>query len=201
MSRATSNPNFVWHCTAGFAGVTAIENFWHRPKKQKGLGWNAKGYAAIIELDGTIWWLHRNSKGNTTGYSKEFNEKCFEFITNGVKGFNKGIVNAATIGGVENVGTEKHPIWRAKDTRTEEQKASQLVVLYNYFVWLKNNGGDASKISIDGHYHYSVDKNRNGKIDTWERIKECPSYDAKEEFKWLLSSDMIKANKLPTKLS
>lgn len=194
MSRATSNPNFVWHCTAGFAGVTAIENFWHNT-----LGWKSKGYFAIIELDGTIWWLHRNSKGQTSGYSKEFNEKCFEFVTNGVKDFNEGIVNAATIGGVENVGTKSHPIWRAKDTRTDEQKASQLVVLHHYFEWLKANGGDVSKISIDGHYHYSVDKNRNGIIDTWERIKECPSYDAKEEFRWLLVTSENKANQLPKK--
>lgn len=194
MSRAKKNPNFVWHCTAGFSGVAAIENFWHNT-----LGWNSKGYLAIIELDGTIWWLHRNSKGKTSGYSKEFNPNCFEFVTNGVKGFNEGIVNAATIGGVENAGTAKHPIWRAKDTRTDEQKASQLVVLHHYFEWLKANGGDVSKISIDGHYHYSTDKNRNGIIDTWERIKECPSYDAKEEFRWLLIRKGNTANQLPTK--
>jgi N-acetylmuramoyl-L-alanine amidase len=194
MSRAKQNPDFVWHVTAGFGLVQAIENFWHNVLK-----WNAKGYAAIIELDGTIWWLHRNSQGQTTGYSKEFNEKCFEFVTNGVQGFNNQIVNCATIGGVENVGTAKNPIWKGKDTRTDEQKASQLVVLDKYFQWLKNNGGDVSKISIDGHYHYSTDKNRNGIIEPWERIKECPCYDAKEEFRWLLVTSENKANQLPKK--
>jgi N-acetylmuramoyl-L-alanine amidase len=194
MSRAKQNPDFVWHCTAGFGNIESIENFWHNT-----LGWNGKGYFAIIELDGTTWWLHRNSKGKTTGYSKEFDVKCFEFITNGVKGFNEQIVSAATIGGVENVGTVKHPIWRAKDTRTPEQKASQLIVLDKYFQWLKANGGDVSKISIDGHYHYSVDKNRNGIIDTWERNKECPSYDAKKEFRWLLIRNGNPANQLPIK--
>jgi hypothetical protein len=83
---------------------------------------------------------------------------------------------------------------------TPEQKASQLVVLHHYFEWLKSNGGDASKISIDGHYHYSTDKNRNGIIDKWERIKECPSYDAKEEFRWLLIRKGNNANQLPTKI-
>jgi len=192
MSRAIKNPDFVWHCTAGFSGVTAIENFWHNT-----LDWKSKGYFAIIELDGTIWWLHRNSKGKTTGYSKEFNANCFEFITNGVAGYNKGIVSAATIGGVENVGTAKHPIWRSKDTRTDQQKASQLIVLDKYFEWLKQEGGNIKKIGIYGHYHYSVDKNKNGIIETWERIKECPSYDAQEEFKWLLITSENKANTLP----
>jgi N-acetylmuramoyl-L-alanine amidase len=186
MSRAKNNPALVWHCTAGFAGVTAIENFWHNNLK-----WNAKGYCAIIELDDTIWWLHRNSQGATTGYSKEFNSKCFEFVTNGVRGFNSNIVNVATIGGVENVNGK----WIAKDTRTEAQKASQLVVIKHYFDWLKANGGDVSKTEIFGHYHYSIDKNRNGIIDSWERIKECPSYDAQKEFRWLLMQN----NQLPKK--
>lgn len=194
MSRAKENPDFVWHVTAGFGLVPAIENFWHNTLK-----WKAKGYAAIIELDGTIWWLHRNSKGETTGYSKKFDEKCFEFITNGVLGFNKQIVNCATIGGVENVGTTKKPIWKAKDTRTENQKASQLMVLDKYFQWLQKNGGNVSKISIDGHYHYSTDKNRNGIIEPWERIKECPCYDAKAEFRWLLVTSENNANQLPVK--
>jgi N-acetylmuramoyl-L-alanine amidase len=189
MSRAIKNPALVWHCTAGFAGVTAIENFWHRPKSQGGLAWNAKGYCVIVELDGTIWWLHTNAKTKESGYKKEFNPRAFEFVTNGVRGFNSDIVNVSTIGGVENVNGK----WIAKDTRTEAQKASQLVVIRYYFDWLKANGGDLSEAEIFGHFHYSTDKNRNGIIDSWERIKECPSYDAQKEFRWLLMKD----NKLP----
>jgi N-acetyl-anhydromuramyl-L-alanine amidase AmpD len=33
---------------------------------------------------------------------------------------------------------------------------------------------------IQGHRDFSPDKNRNGKVDPWERIKECPCFDAIE---------------------
>lgn len=195
MSRAKKTPPLVWHCTAGFSGVEAIESFWHRPKAQGGLAWFAKGYVAIIELDGTIWWLWDNTN-KVGGYKKVFNPKAFEFITNGVLGFNEDIVNVATIGGVENIGTPQKPNWKAKDTRTPEQKASQLVVTDLYFKWLSDNGGDVTKAMARGHRDYSKDKNGNGVIDANERNKECPSYDVWTEFRWLFQTAINKF-KLP----
>ena len=38
------------------------------------------------------------------------------------------------------------------------------------------------KGSIKGHRDTSPDKNHNGKIDKWEWVKECPSFDAKTEY-------------------
>lgn len=198
MSRAKSNPWFVWHCSAGFAGVESIEAYWGNPKSKGGLGWNSKGYCVIIDMDGTIWWLHSNTN-KVGGYRKEYNPKCWEFVTNGVAGFNSKIVNACTIGGIENTGTKQKPIWKSKDTRTEAQKKAQYEVMNLYFEWLKENGGDYKAVQIDGHYNYSTDSNRNGKIDKWERIKECPSYDANEEFRWLTKSATNPGNKLPNK--
>ena len=195
MTRAKNTPPLVWHCTAGFSGVTSIENFWHRPKAQGGLAWFAKGYVAIIKLDGNIWWLWENTN-KIGGYRKEFNPKAFDFITNGVRGFNQDIINVATIGGVENVGTTQKPIWKAKDTRTPQQKASQLVVIDHYFKWLQANGGDVTKAMTKGHRDYSKDTNGNGVIDSWERIKECPSYDVWPEFRWLFKTSQNKF-KLP----
>lgn len=188
MSRAKKTPHFVWHCSAGFSPVKDIEHFWKNT-----LGWKHKGYAVIIELDGTIWWLHDNTAKN--GYKKEFTEKAFEFVTNGVKGFNYGIVNGCTIGGVE----KKKGKYIAKDTRTEAQKESQLIVLKHYFEWLKKNGGDVEHTQIEGHRDYSKDVNGNGIIDSWERIKECPSYDVIPEFKWLTVNKDNPGDILPNK--
>lgn len=180
MSRAINTPALVWHCTAGFSGVRNIESFWHRPTAQGGLGWNAKGYGAIIELNGTIWYLHRNDN-QIGGYSTEYSASAFEFVTNGVRGFNRNTVNFATIGGVEQVGTK----WVPKDTRTDEQKASQLILTQQYFDWLNKNGGNVTRSKAFGHRDFSKDTNGNGVIDSWERIKECPSYDVVSEFGWL----------------
>lgn len=186
MSRALTTPTLTWHCTAGFSLPPAIQRYWHEDLK-----WNSKGYLSITELNGTTWWLWKNSKG-LDGYSKEFNPKAFEFFTNGVRGQNTKIVSCATIGGVENKGTAKHPKWVAKDTRTPEQKAEQIRINELYFDWLKKNGGNIQKAEILGHRDWSPDKNGNGIIDSWERIKECPSYDAIPEF----SEQLRKAKRL-----
>jgi len=193
MSRALRNPHLVLHCSAGFSPIEAIEAFWHRPVSQGGLNWNAKGYAVITDLQGENWYLHRNTRG-VGGYSKVYTDQCFEFITNGVRGFNDNIVNAAYIGGVERM---PNGTFKAKDTRTDKQKAGLLIAMHKYFDWLKRKGGDITKVQIDGHYHYSTDKNRNGIIDPWERIKECPSFDAHIEYRWILQTATNPANRLP----
>ena len=36
---------------------------------------------------------------------------------------------------------------------------------------------------ILGHRDISTDRNRNGRVDPWERIKECPCFGAVEEFR------------------
>ena len=38
---------------------------------------------------------------------------------------------------------------------------------------------------ILGHRDISPDANGNGIVDSWERIKECPCFDAKVEYKAL----------------
>lgn len=193
MSRAKKNPILVWHVSAGFTPPTSMENYWHNSLK-----WKSKGYVAIIETNGDIWWLWENTN-KIGGYKKEYNPKCWEFITNGVAGFNERTNNVCTIGGVENKGTKDKPIWKAKDTRTDAQKKSQYEVMYKWMDWMKANGGDLSKTQITGHYQFSIDKNNNGIIESWERIKECPCYDANEEFRWLMVTKDNKANELPTK--
>ena len=62
------------------------------------------------------------------------------------------------------------------DNRTDAQKASLISLL-------KELKGRYPKAVIQGHRDFSPDTNGNGIIDPWERIKECPCFDAKIEYK------------------
>ena len=92
-----------------------------------------------------------------------------EEISNGVQGYNSTSINVAYIGGIDRNG-------KATDNRTSEQKKS-LVDL------LKQLRERYPKARIMGHRDISPDKNGNGIIDPWERIKECPCFDAITEYK------------------
>lgn len=146
------------HCSAGFGNRASIEAFW------KTKGWKSPGYHRLIEVDGTIH--------NLLDFSK---------TSNGVLGFNEQTLNICYIGGVENKGTAQKPIWKAKDTRTEAQKTAIKSCIKEAQEWLKNNA-NTNKIIIQGHRDFSPDLNKNGIIESWERIKECPSFDAKKEY-------------------
>ena len=61
------------------------------------------------------------------------------------------------------------------DNRTEEQKAGLRQLLKE----LRQRYPDAK---IMGHRDISPDKNHNGVVDPWERIKECPCFDAIPEY-------------------
>lgn len=90
-------------------------------------------------------------------------------ISNGVQGFNSTSVNVAYVGGIDAEG-------KGVDNRTPEQKKSLKTILSQ----LKKKYPDAE---IMGHRDISPDKNGNGIVDPWERIKECPVFDAKVEYK------------------
>lgn len=90
-------------------------------------------------------------------------------ISNGVRGYNNTSINIAYTGGIDSDGN-------AIDNRTEEQKKS---LIYLLKVLKKRY----PKAKIMGHRDISPDKNGNGIIDPWERIKECPCFDAITEYK------------------
>ena len=92
-----------------------------------------------------------------------------EEVSNGVQGYNSTSINVAYIGGIDGNG-------KAVDNRTEEQKKSLLSLL-------KSLRERYPKAKIMGHRDISPDKNGNGIIDPWERIKECPCFDAITEYK------------------
>lgn len=92
-----------------------------------------------------------------------------DIITNGVKGFNSNSLHISYIGGVNANG-------KSLDNRTPEQKATILKYLRKWKEMFP-------AAEIKGHRDFSPDKNKNGIVDPWERIKECPSFDAISEYK------------------
>lgn len=91
-----------------------------------------------------------------------------EGISNGVQGYNQTSINVAYIGGIDEKG-------KGIDNRTDEQKKS----LKSLISKLKEKYPNAEVL---GHRDISTDKNGNGIVDTWERIKECPCFNLKDEF-------------------
>ena len=85
------------------------------------------------------------------------------------RNYNSNSVGVVYVGGLDKSG-------KAKDTRTEAQKEGLLELLKE----LRKLYPDAK---IMGHYDTSPDKNGNGVVDSWEKIKECPCFNAKEEYK------------------
>ena len=92
-----------------------------------------------------------------------------QFVSNGVKGYNSTSINVAYTGGIDADG-------KAVDNRTEAQKTSLVRLLKELRVRYP-------KAEIMGHRDISPDTNGNGIVDPWERIKECPCFDAITEYK------------------
>lgn len=93
----------------------------------------------------------------------------FEKVSNGVQGYNSTAINVAYTGGIDVNG-------KAVDNRTPAQKQSLIRLLLRL-------RGKYPKAKIMGHRDISPDKNGNGIVDPWERIKECPCFDAITEYK------------------
>jgi N-acetylmuramoyl-L-alanine amidase len=162
--RAKKIKYIVIHCQAGTGTLEAMQQFW-----KNSLKWKSPGYHRWINFDGSVHQLQN-----------------FNLPTNGVAGFNENSIHISYRGGIENLGTPQKPIWKGKDTRTQAQKDAILKQILLVLQWLQDNGNDLQDVMIIGHYHFSTDKNKNGAIESWERIKECPCYDAYAEYAFLM---------------
>ena len=119
------------------------------------LGWKNNGYHIVVDGEG-----------------KRHDITPLEKVSNGVAGHNANSIHVSYMGGV-NFDTNK-----SEDTRTPEQKSTLLEVLLELRLKFP-------QAKILGHRDFSPDNNNNGKIDKWEWIKACPSFDAKEEYKFI----------------
>lgn len=122
----------------------------------KSKGWKSPGYHYYIDYDGKVTQLAPLSE-----------------VTNGVLGHNAETVHIAYRGGVDKTNVKK-----AMDTRTPEQKEAIICTIHQIRMELKK-----PKMPVKGHRDFSPDKNGNGVIESWERIKECPSFDAMPEYR------------------
>ena len=121
-------------------------------KEFKDKGWKNPGYHYVIRPNGTIFEMLDEDE-----------------VSNGVYGYNQNSINIAYVGGI--TYTNKKGI----DNRTPEQKKT----LEKLLIILKRKYPDAT---ILGHRDISPVTNGNGIVDPWERIKECPCFDAYAEY-------------------
>lgn len=118
-------------------------------------GWKSNGYHIVVNADGTIDQITH-----------------LDGIANGVAGNNAKSIHVSYKGGI----VKKVGKLVGVDTRTPEQKVTLIAVLTR----LKQLH---PKAMIKGHRDFSPDTNKNGKIDGWEYIKQCPCFDAVPEYK------------------
>jgi len=140
------------HCTASWQETTSVESLKAEFKAKK---WVNPGYHWVIFPGGKIVKLLDESQ-----------------VANGVANYNKNSIHVAWVGGIEE---DKNLKLIAVDNRTDAQK----VALFDLLTKLKLKYRDAM---IMGHRDISPDLNHNGKVDPWERIKECPCFDAMVEY-------------------
>lgn len=148
--------NIVIHCTAGHQNAEAVQNYFTRPKSKGGRGWKTGGYHRIIEKSGEIRKMYP-----------------FSQVTNGVKGFNANTIHIAYVGGVN-----QFDVTKAEDTRNTYQHEALHTAIQEAIQWCIDQGQDVrTNLGVVGHRDFSKDNNSNGVIESWERIKECPSFD------------------------
>lgn len=140
------------HCTASLQNTTEATLRAEFIRK----GWKNPGYHYVVFPEGRIVQMLDESG-----------------VANGVKGYNLTAIHVAYVGGIE-LRPGGHG-YRAVDNRTAEQKAAIRQLLME----LRHR---YPKARILGHRDISPDENHNGKVDSWERIKECPCFDAIPEY-------------------
>lgn len=145
------------HCTATREGqAMTVTDIRSQHRRQ---GWSDIGYHYVVTLDGKVY------------LGRDVDQAGAH-----VSGYNANSIGVVYVGGLENDPRKEYAQLKAKDTRTNAQKAalmSLLVDLRKLYPYAK----------IQGHRDFSPDKNHNGTIESSEWVKECPSFDAKTEYK------------------
>jgi N-acetyl-anhydromuramyl-L-alanine amidase AmpD len=143
------------HCTASWQSTTTEASLIEEFKKK---GWKMPGYHYVIFPDG----------------KHIFKMLGESYVANGVQGYNANSIHVAWVGGIKYSAMDKKKVISV-DNRTPEQK----LALFDLLTKLKLKYRDAI---IMGHRDISPDLNHNGVVDPWERIKECPVFNAMEEY-------------------
>ena len=137
--------DIIVHCSATPEGKAyTVEDIrkWHKQQ-----GWSDIGYHFVVELDGSV------RPGRNVDISGAHCE-----------GHNAKSIGICYVGGLENKPGVPTPKQKAKDTRTDAQKAA-------LFALLMDLRRLYPKARIVGHRDYDT------------KGKECPSFDAKNEYR------------------
>jgi len=118
-------------------------------------GWRKPGYHYVVPTDGRCVQLTPENE-----------------IANGVRGHNATSIHISYIGGID------PKTGKAKDTRTDLQRRTLLIQLKD----LKRRYPNAE---IVGHRDLSPDMDGDGVVEPFEWVKECPSFDARNEYSGL----------------
>lgn len=102
------------------------------------------------------------------GKGQRHNITPLENIANGVAGFNSKSIHVSYAGGIDSKG-------KPVDNRTPAQKETLISIL-------KELKQKYPKAKILGHRDFSPDKDKDGKIESFEWIKYCPCFDAIPEY-------------------
>lgn len=155
----------VLHSTSGWndQSTKSIKDYW-----KNDLGWKQVGYHRLINNDGSI-------------------EKLADLsvVTNGVAGYNSDSIHICYKGGLVSTSKDKNgkTIYKYGDTRSEAQKKAFGEAIYNVLWELRDLGvKDIDNITIVGHRDLSPDLNKDGKIESREWVKVCPTFDAITEY-------------------
>jgi N-acetyl-anhydromuramyl-L-alanine amidase AmpD len=143
----------IVHCTATPEGQPrTVEQIRQQHKAQ---GWSDIGYHILVTLDGQA---HLGRDMDISGAHAE--------------GHNSHSIGVCYVGGVENRPGVAYKDLKAKDTRTDAQKATLMALLMDLRKLYP-------KAVIKGHRDCSPDRNHDGVISPDEWVKDCPSFDAK----------------------
>ena len=145
------------HCTATPEGQDKTVDQIRREHKAK--GWSDIGYHYVVDLQGRV---HLGRDVDISGSH--------------VSGYNSYSIGVVYVGGLERDPRKPYSKLRPKDTRTNAQKAALMSLIIDLRKLYP-------KARIQGHRDFSPDKNGNGIIEPCEWIKDCPSFDAKAEYR------------------
>lgn len=149
----------VLHCSA--TRVTSDYTVEQLTRDHRARGFDGPGYHFYIRKTGEIVVLRPLTR-----------------IGAHVSGYNTGSIGICYEGGLDATG-------KAVDTRTDAQKRAMHELVSGLVKFLPTVGNKVRV--IQGHRDFSPDKSSRV-IDPWERIKECPCFDAKPEFAYLLKA-------------
>ena len=148
--------------THPFTTAQSIQNYWHKPVAQGGLGWKNPGYNRMVNYRGGVHIL-----------------APWKQVTNGVRGFNPVCLHISYIGGTwDNVNdymdTSGQVDWSQvywEDTRNKPQKAALLDCIREALEWAMQHQTKVPEIL--GHHDFPG------------VTKACPVFPAKEEYAWI----------------